>query len=560
MLLQKILALTSNRVVRVLLPPVATVVAVLGTAGLLLAVGTASQVTNATNDPYVACTAGAGAGRNYVKSEVEPFAAVNPTNSANIIATFQQDRWSNGGAHGLAAGVTQDGGGSWAIVPLPFSRCATGTPAALQYERASDPWVSFGPGTPTSGTGATAYAVSISFNQSPGKNGNTVGAAVSYDGGLTWQHAQSLHSDAATGVPLPVPDSNFQFFHDKESVTADPTRPGYAYAVWDVLIGPNMSVEADLHAVAFTDFTLFSRTTDFGLTWEAAKVINTSAHPSGQNNQTIGNVIVVDPRNGTLFNFFDQIFNTGSNAGGNPGGAHRFNVAFQKSTDAGDTWSPAQIIASLQSIGVADPNNVDPRTNEPPAPLRTGDILPMPAIDAATGDLYVVWQDARFSGHDEIVISTSGNGGATWTAPKRVSTPTGQPAFTAAVAVSSTGSIGVTYYQLEATSLGSIPTNYFIKQFARSAVASSNPNSIDLGVAATVAAGPFNMLDAPFALGYFTGDYEALATIDGDFVLVFVQGACGESLSCRALASVTPPADRTPTGNDSTDVFVGTGF
>src|SRR2546425_4442417 len=368
------------------------------------------------------------------------------------------------------------------------------------------------------------------------------------------------HGRAAARPRQQLPVLSRQRVSDRESVTADPTRPGYAYAVWDVLIGPNMSVEADLHAVAFTDFTLFSRTTDFGLTWEAAKVINTSAHPSGQNNQTIGNMIVVDPRNGTLYNFFDQIFNTGSNAGGNPGGAHRFNVAFQKSTDAGDTWSPAQIIASLQSIGVADPNNVDPRTNEPPAPLRTGDILPMPAIDAATGDLYVVWQDARFSGHDEIVISTSGDGGATWTAPKRVSTPTGQPAFTAAVAVSSTGSVGVTYYQLDATSLGSIPTNYFIKEFARSAVTSSNPSSIDSGAGATPVASPFNMLDAPFAVGYFTGDYEALVTTDGGFVPIFVQGACGESLSCRALASVTPPADRNPTGNDSTDVFIATGF
>jgi len=374
-------------------------------------------------------------------------------------------------------------------------------------------------------------------------------ANTSTDGGLSWSAPSVLIRDTRANV-----------IDDKESVTADPTRPGHAYAVWDVLIGPNMSVEADLHAAAFTDFTLFSRTTDFGVTWSPARVINTSANPTGQNNQTIGNVIVVDPRNGTLYNFFNQIFNTGSNQGGNPGGAHRNNVAFQKSTDAGDTWSPAQIIAPLESVGVADPNNVDPRTNEPPAPLRTGDILPTPAIDPQTGDLYVVWQDARFSGHDEIVISTSSDGGATWTAPKRISTPTGQPAFTAAVAVSSTGSIGVTYYQLEPTALGSMPTNYFIKEFSRAAITSSNSQSIDSGVTATAVAGPFNMLDAPFAVGYFTGDYMALATADGSFRPVFVQGACGESLSCRALTAVTPPADRAPTNNDSTDVFVGTGF
>jgi hypothetical protein len=85
------------------------------------------------------------------------------------------------------------------------------------------------------------------------------------------------------------------------------------------------------------------------------------------------------------------------------------------------------------------------------------------------------------------------------------------------------------------------------------------PGSIE-SVAATLVAGPFNMLDAPFAAGYFTGDYEALPTVGSNFVPVFVQGACGTSLTCRALTNVTPPANRTPTGNDSTDVYVGTGF
>jgi hypothetical protein len=102
-----------------------------------------------------------------------------------------------------------------------------------------------------------------------------------------------------------------------------------------------------------------------------------------------------------------------------------------------------------------------------------------------------------------------------------------------------------------------MPTSYFIKTFSRSALLS---RSIDTGVVPTLVAGPFNMLDAPFALGYFTGDYQGLATAGGRFVPVFVQGACGTSLACRALASVTPPADQTPTGNDSTDVYVGTGF
>ena len=39
--------------------------------------------------------------------------------------------------------------------------------------------------------------------------------------------------------------------------------------------------------------------------------------------------------------------------------------------------------------------------------------MPEPAIDPQTGDLYVVWQDSRFSGHDEIAIATSGELSAT---------------------------------------------------------------------------------------------------------------------------------------------------
>src|SRR2546428_12392268 len=112
-----------------------------------------------------------------------------------------------------------------------------------------------------------------------------------------------------------------------------------------------MSVEAGLHGAAFRDFTLFSKTTGFGVAWSPVRVINTSAHPPQQNNQTIGNIIVVDPRTGTLYNFFDQIFNTGSNAGGNPGGAHRLNVAFQQPADQGDTWTAPPIISPLLSAG-----------------------------------------------------------------------------------------------------------------------------------------------------------------------------------------------------------------
>jgi hypothetical protein len=60
--------------------------------------------------------------------------------------------------------------------------------------------------------------------------------------------------------------------------------------------------------------------------------------------------------------------------------------------------------------------------------------------------VYVVWQDSRFNGgaFDEVAISSSTNGGKTWSTPKRVNSPSGHPAFTPMVAVKSAHAVGVT--------------------------------------------------------------------------------------------------------------------
>src|SRR6266516_1542209 len=88
--------------------------------------------------PYASCSNDGQPGTNFVNAEVEPWVAANPANSNNIIGVWQQDRWSNGGAHGLVAGFSSDGGTTWGETTLPFSVCAGG----LGYQRASYPWVS----------------------------------------------------------------------------------------------------------------------------------------------------------------------------------------------------------------------------------------------------------------------------------------------------------------------------------------------------------------------------------------------------------------------------------
>src|SRR5690348_16218255 len=94
------------------------------------------QVSQAS--PYAAgCNSDPSGATLYEDTAVEPYEAVNPGNPSNVIAAWQQDRWSGGGAHGLVAAYSMDGAKTWHEQGLPLSACGGGS-----YERASDPWVS----------------------------------------------------------------------------------------------------------------------------------------------------------------------------------------------------------------------------------------------------------------------------------------------------------------------------------------------------------------------------------------------------------------------------------
>jgi len=477
-------------------------------------------VTVSSTNPYANCPADGQSGTVFPDAEVEPQVAVNPHTAGNIIGVWQQDRWSNGGARGLVAGFSTDGGKIWGESQLPFSGCATnavsdpftGTP----YNRASDPWVSIGPD-------GTAYAAALEATETTvsggGNNDTGVAAATSTDGGKTWGNASLIKSDKGTS---PVFEFT-QFFNDKESVTADPIHAGTAYGVWDRLQAPSHSPDAALRAHAFRGPAWFSKTTDGGKTWTGTRAI----FDPGQNSQTIGNVIVVDPRTGVLYDFFERFQTTGS-----PKFTPRgYSVGFVSSSDGGTTWSGPTTVATQQFVTDTDPNTG--------APLRTGEGLPSAAIDASTGQLYVVWSDNRFTGTvNQIVSTTSTNGGQTWTAPAVISKVTGRPAFTPTVAVNSAGTVGVTYYDLRNLPAGdttTLPTDYWFTA------------SFDHGTSfgdETHVAGPFDMLQAPNAGGFFVGDYEALGVNGTAFVPFFVQAEP---------SSTTPPPP--PATTPPTDVF-----
>ncbi|WP_210411236.1 sialidase family protein [Pseudarthrobacter sp. NIBRBAC000502771] len=451
--------------------------------------------------PFSACGFGSAPGAvNYLNAEVEPWVSVDPAHPNKVIGVWQQDRWSDGGARGLVAGYSTNGGTTWKETAQPFSACAPGGPS--RYNRASDPWVSIGPD-------GTAYSVSISF-QGVGYD-NAVLASTSRNGGATWTAPKTLIEDL--GSP--------QFFNDKESVTADPLVAGTAYAVWDRLVSPNDNPRSTAHASAFTGPTFFSKTTDSGVTWSTPKVIV----PTTNKQQTIGNQIVVGP-SGTLYNFFDLILGTGANGVDQ---LHGLNVAFTTSVDGGASWTAPQVIAKLNTAGVTDPNTG--------AAVRTGDIIPEPAVDPATGQLYVVWQDSRFNGghYDEVAISTSTDGGRTWSAPTQANSPRGVPAFTPSVRVAG-GKVGIAYYDfrnLAAGNTSSLPTDYWFR--------SSTVGTLALG-GDTHVHGPSDMMTAPSARGFFIGDYAGLATAGSSFASLSIRAndANTSNRTDVVFSSVTP--------------------
>jgi hypothetical protein len=464
----------------------------------------ASLVVVSGPSPFASCMNRGEPGTVYINGEVEPQVAVNPAVAGNIVGVWQADRWNNGGAHGIVAGSSTNGGATWAQTPLPFTSCSpnatvqdpfTGAP----FYRASDPWISFGPDGRAYVSGLLATNTTLA---NAGQNDTGIAVMTSPDGGKTWENARIVKADQGTSSVFEVT----HFFNDKESITADPVHAGVAYTVWDRLQAPSHSPDAALNSRAFRGPTWFSKTADGGQTWTGTRAI----FDPGQNSQTIGNVILVAPKSGKLYDFFADFQTTGS-----PNKIPRgISIGFVSSSDGGATWSGSKTVSSLDVA-----NDVDPLTG---AALRTEEEVPSVAIDPHSGELYVVWEDARFTGGavNQVVISTSTDGGQTWSSPKAISgSPTGVPAFTPTVQVASDGTVGVTYYDLRnrGTDATILPTDVWLRKSAAGGAAFG----ADIHVA-----GSFNMFAAPQAGGFFVGDYQALGTLGTTFMPFFVQTNC----------------------------------
>lgn len=440
------------------------------------------------------CEGASQTGTAYSHAEVEPSVSVNPSNPDNLIGAWQQDRWSNGAARGLSSGVSLDGGKTWTQSLIPFSRCSGGTRFnGGNYERATDPWVTFSPN-------GTAYVMALALNRTANSQ-NAMLASRSTDGGLTWD----------TPVSLIVDPDGIAFFNDKNSITADPTDSNLVYAVWDRLASNGNGP------------TYFARTINGGLSWETAR----SIYNPGGTGQTIGNVITVLP-DGTLVNLLTKIVTIAGN--------DVATLEVMRSTDKGISWSQPFLISDLLAIGTRDP--------ETGTLIRDGSILGQIAA-GPNGKLYVVWQDSRFSGgvRDGIAFSQSADGGFTWSSPVRINSNDNVQALVPTVHVRPDGIIGVSYYDLRSntTDAATLLTDYWL---------ATSADGISWGESRITET--FDLTTAPFAGGYFLGDYQSLVSSNNVFIPFFVKTNSGDFSNRTDVFAA--PAIFTPVGKSHTPI------
>jgi hypothetical protein len=431
------------------------------------------------------CDRSGSTATNYENAEVEPWLVIDPHDPEHLVGIWQQDRWRQlAGAHGLMTGVSHDRGRTWTHTFAHFSRCAGGNSNnGGDYERVSDPWITFSPS-------GRIYESGAAFDTSD--TNQAILVSRSTDGGVTWSNPTTLMFDTDPTVS-----------QDKDSITADPKKRDLVYAIWSRYVYTDPS-----QTILLSSPLWFSRTTDGGVSWEPPRDI---FDPPAGLYATGGGAMVVLP-NGSLVDMFGQYDGTSS-------ALALFTI---RSSDHGLTWSPPALIDVADEIGITD--------------VKTGERVRGGGgnitLNPHTGTLYMVWEDATFSGglRDGIAFSQSTDGGLSWSTPVQVNQAPDVQAFAPSIAVNKHGRIAIAYYDFRKDTPD---PNVLLTNYWRITSDDGGRTWHEIPLSPS-----FDLRTAPRSSGFMITDYEGLVPSEESFVSLFVMTNPGKT-SARNIANRT---------------------
>ena len=305
-----------------------------------------------------------------------------------------------------------------------------------------DPGVAFGPKPGPDGTfswanGSRLYYSNLTSNFATAKRDETFKGAEAIAVSRTDNPQAAAAGNASAWMnPVLISKQSSTTFSDKEQIWADnaQTSPffGQVYVCW-------ASFRSNSQGNALPTPLIVARSADGGSTWTQKQV--GPATDNGINGQPDGCTVRTDSH-GNVY-----VFGVGARGG----------VAYEmmyKSTDGGAHFTGPTLLSTAVNPGVIDPvigrpvmDGIAGARNDladaPSADIANG----APTGADATNQIVLTWADGRQGlNHEQLMLMTSANGGASFTGPNAVPLATGDRPYYTAPAISPDGTdVYITY-------------------------------------------------------------------------------------------------------------------